>query len=639
MEDGDVPRSRAGETRLQYVAGLDGLRALSVLAVMAYHFYPGHTLMPGGFLGVEVFFVISGYLITSLLLAERRRLGRVGLGHFWARRIRRLWPALIVMIVATSLVVIAFYNEDLYRLRWDMLAGLWAENWWHIFHHVDYFARNANTREPFQHLWSLAVEEQFYLVWPLEFAGVMFLLGKRWLLRVIGAQIAICWVVMAWLGTHNAVNHAYLGTETRMTGILVGCLLACFWQRRLLRGELGAKAPLVLDVAGLAALFLLFLEFLLWSQSSSGLYVWGLPFTDLLTVVLIATIVHPASSMNRWFGTTVLREIGLRSYGIYLWGIAIYEFTRPGIDWHVPGAVVWGVRAILVVGVTEASYRYLERPIRQGAIGRAWTAVHEHRDGAHGIWRRFQIGAVAGALCVASIGYAAGASTPHRNCDITGCRTQIGGGDDVIGGTIPSAPSTTGVTRKPNGPTTQPHGPTTTTFPIDASGWHTTAVGDSVMLGAADTLARVLTSAGAGPVEVNAAVSRQGDVCISVVRAFAIKHALGPLVIVHCGNNGYLATDFVDQIMAIAGPHRHVAFINDKVERPWEAANNLTLLAGVLRYPNARLIDWNWFGHHRDTTEIFYQERGGLRLHLTVRGREFYSAVVRDLLHKTWHWM
>jgi peptidoglycan/LPS O-acetylase OafA/YrhL len=174
-----MPRPATG-TRLPYLPGLDGLRAISVIAVLLYHYRGDRTLLRGGFLGVEVFFVISGYLITSLLLAEARTSYRVDLRHFWARRIRRLWPALIAMMLVTGLVVAAFYHEDLGRLRGDLAYGFYAENWWHIIHGVSYvdLAADVGRRQPFQHLWSLAVEEQFYVVWP-----VLFVLGRWFGLR------------------------------------------------------------------------------------------------------------------------------------------------------------------------------------------------------------------------------------------------------------------------------------------------------------------------------------------------------------------------------------------------------------------------------------------------------------------------
>ena len=177
---GDIRPSRqrrSSGAQLPYLPGLDGLRAISVLAVLLYHYRGDRSLLRGGFLGVEVFFVISGYLITSLLLAETQARQRVDLRHFWNRRIRRLWPALIAMMLITGLIVAVFYHEDLGRLRGDLAFGFYGENWWHIVHGVSYvdIAADAGRRQPFQHLWSLAVEEQFYVVWPLVFTFGMWL--------------------------------------------------------------------------------------------------------------------------------------------------------------------------------------------------------------------------------------------------------------------------------------------------------------------------------------------------------------------------------------------------------------------------------------------------------------------------------
>ena len=219
---------------MPYLPGLDGLRAVSVIAVLLYHYRPDRSLLRGGFLGVEVFFVISGYLITSLLVAEVRTRRRVDLRHFWARRIRRLWPALIAMMLTVGLVVVCFYHEDLGRLRGDIAYGFYAENWWHIAHGVSYVDIVAETgrRQPFQHLWSLAVEEQFYVVWPLVFTFGLWVVGMRRVRAITICLAMLSWTVMVWLALRGNQNHAYLGTEARAFGPLTGAILAFLYPPR-----------------------------------------------------------------------------------------------------------------------------------------------------------------------------------------------------------------------------------------------------------------------------------------------------------------------------------------------------------------------------------------------------------------------
>jgi peptidoglycan/LPS O-acetylase OafA/YrhL len=601
--------------RLPYLPGLDGLRAVSVIAVLLYHYRDDRSFLRGGFLGVEVFFVISGYLITSLLLAEARTTYRVDLRHFWARRIRRLWPALLAMMLLTGLLVAVFYHEDLGRLKGDLGFGFYAENWWHIFHGVSYvdLAADVGKRQPFQHLWSLAVEEQFYVVWPL-----LFIFG-RWfgLSRLRAFTIALCicsWMLMVWFALHSNLNHAYLSTETRAYGPLSGALLAFAYPPRHRTVAAGARARTILDSAGAAALIGLFILFVFARQTSTWLYVIGFPLTDLFAVVLITVIVSPTATVGRMLGSRPLQWVGLRSYGIYLWGIAIFEFTRPHLDLDVAAPVVLFLRIVLVLFVVELSYRGLERPVRSGAFAAAWRELRDATGERRLLlMRRWRVGAAIIAVTTLFVGAAAMAAPTPNNLQITGGKTSVGGGDCVLTGkcAIPTAPPTT------------------------AKGWKVSAVGDSVMLGAATKLEYTLTGPMGGGVLVNAAVSRHAGTCLQVLQLFAAQRVLAPLVIVHCGNNGALGDDFVDQVMRIAGPRRHVMFVSLKVPRSWEASDNAQLAEGVSHYKNARILDWHNLGDLLNPQNAYFYRDG---YHLRPPGRTFYAnAVLRAL--QLWHWL
>ncbi|HEY5011396.1 MAG TPA: acyltransferase family protein, partial [Acidimicrobiia bacterium] len=516
---------RGSGARLPYLPGLDGLRAVSVVAVLLYHYRGDRSLLRGGFLGVEVFFVISGYLITSLLLAESRTSARIDLRQFWARRIRRLWPALVAMMLVTGLIVAIFYHEDLGRLRGDLAFGFYAENWWHIVHGVSYvdLAADAGRRQPFQHLWSLAVEEQFYVVWPLLFVlGRWFGLGR---LRVFTAVIAVLsWLAMVWFATHGNQNHAYLGTEARAYGPLVGALLAFVYPPRRRSVSVGARAGAILDLAGAASLIGLATLFVTARQTSTWLYVGGFPLTDLFTVVLITVIVSPAADVSRVLGSRPLQWIGLRSYGIYLWGIGIFEFTRPNLDLHTPSAVTLVLRVLLVAAVVELSFRFVETPVRRGAF---LSAMHELRvatgERRHLLRRRWR---VAGAGVIASVlflGAAAVAARPPNDLQIVGGHTAVGGGDCVVTGkcALPTAPAGVTATTSPRTSTTHRSRPGSTTpptsAPVSVPGWKVSAVGDSVLLGASSAVEHTLTGPVGGAVLVNAAVSRHAGTCLQVL--------------------------------------------------------------------------------------------------------------------------
>ncbi len=662
----DVLNSRAttahGErgARLAYLPGIDGLRAISVLAVLCYHYRTNRSLLRGGFLGVEVFFVISGYLITSLLMAESRSWKRIDLRRFWGRRIRRLWPALIVMMLVVGFVVAVFYHEDLGHVRGDLAFGFYGENWWHILHGVSYvdLAADVGKRQPFQHLWSLAVEEQFYVVWPLIFTVGLTFGVRRLRIFTVGLVVA-SWLLMVWFALHGNENHAYLGTETRAYGPLTGALLAFVYPPGRRKVAITDRAVSVLDFAGIGALAGLFALFVFTRQTSTWLYVGGFPLTDLFTALLIVVLVHPAARLGRFVGAKPLQWIGLRSYGIYLWGIAIFEFTRPGLDLHASPLVELVLRVVLVAVVVELSFRLIETPVRGGAFRAAWqdlrTATGERR---RLLARRWQVGGAMAAVLALFVGATAFAAQPPNTSEITGGHVAVGGGDCVVTGrcAIPTAPTTMVVsttqpsvtsapvttakgspTTKRSTPTTAPgSGRTTTTIGLDVShGWKVAAVGDSVMLGGATALEHTLTGPVQGAVLVNAEVSRHAGTCLQVLQAFANQGRLGPLVLVHCGNNGALGPGFVDQVMRIAGKHRRVVFFTLKVPRSWQDTDNAELHADVARYSNARIFDWHTIGTSLTPQDKYFYADG---YHLTPAGRTFYADHVLNAL-KVWHWL
>jgi peptidoglycan/LPS O-acetylase OafA/YrhL len=668
----DSPRTARGDTRLRYLPGLDGLRAVSVLAVLAYHYRPDNSLLRGGFLGVEVFFVISGYLITSLLLTERRRRGRVSLRAFWVRRARRLAPALAALILGTGLFVALFHHDELHSMRGDLVFGFWGQNWWSIFHHALYSEQYL--RQPLQHLWSLAVEEQFYLVWPLVFIAGMAWLGRRRMAYAVAALAAASWIgSIVWLHTSvqsagDLNNTLYVSTITRAYGLLLGALAAFLAGPERFRGKYAPSAPRALNSIGALALVLLAVQMHFATQTSHSLYYFGLLLTDVLTLAIIVAIVHPASRWNRLLGVRPLRAIGLRSYGIYLWGVVVLEFTRPGIDVHWNPVTLFVVRLVVIAALVEFSYRYIEMPVRRGALSKAWRDLQGSEGTRHeALAFRWMVAAATIIVLVVPLAVLASLASPSKAVD--GGQVAAGGGDKTLqnlqhGGALPSVPITTPTTAPTTAkggqgedgpsPTTVPHGKTSpgpknatfTGYPqVWSSGYIVSAVGDSVMLGA-DLKPKLPLETGlkhvVGPgVWVNAAVSRQEPVCVDFLKALNEHHQLGPVVIVHCGNNGYLSNHFVSDVMQLAGPKRHVVFMTDKVEvRPWQDPNNQLITSQARNYPNAKVLDWHYFGTHIDQNTYFVPEfNGTLHMHLTQpAGAQFYTNLIIDTL-RNWGWL
>ena len=354
---------------------LDGVRALAVCAVIAYHLGLGWA--PGGLLGVGVFFTLSGYLITDLLLGQSDG-GRRRLVDFWARRARRLLPALYLMLVVVSVWVAVGFHSRLSDVRGQVISALlYVNNWWQVSQHVSYFAQ-FGPPSPLNHLWSLAVEEQFYLLWPwLLLVGVWAVRERRRPLRVrprlagVTLALAVASAIEMAILYHPSLDpsRVYDGSDTRAFGLLFGAALAMVWPSRILTARVTAGARRIIDglgVVGLAAIVVL-----VWrtNQYSPFLYHGGLVLLSLATVLVVAAGAHPASRLARVLGVGPLRWVGVRSYGIYLWHQPIIVLSTPA-----SGHGVQPLRAVAQVAATvllaALSWRWVEEPIRRGALGR-----------------------------------------------------------------------------------------------------------------------------------------------------------------------------------------------------------------------------------------------------------------------------
>ncbi|HLI37357.1 MAG TPA: acyltransferase, partial [Streptosporangiaceae bacterium] len=368
---------RAGQ---RYVPGLDGLRALAVLAVIAYHLGLGWA--QGGMLGVGVFFTLSGYLITDLLLGQWDATGKLRLGDFWLRRARRLLPALFVMLAVVTAWITLLDRPSLPALRGAVAAAaVYVSNWWLIAQHSSYFAR-FGPPSPLGHLWSLAVEEQFYLAWPW-----LLLLGVRWTRRRRGHHGDRAWLaaLTMLLAAASAAAMAllyhpgydptrvYEGTDTRAFGLLIGAALAFVWPSSRLRGDVSAGGRWFLEGTGIAGLTVIGL--LIWrtSQYSPFIYPDGMILLSVATAAVVAAVASPVTRVGRVLGWRPLRWVGVRSYGIYLWHFPIIVLTTPA-ESH--GSIARGAAQVAAsIGVAALSWRFVEEPVRHGAIGRWWRQL------------------------------------------------------------------------------------------------------------------------------------------------------------------------------------------------------------------------------------------------------------------------
>jgi peptidoglycan/LPS O-acetylase OafA/YrhL len=469
--------------------GLDGLRAVAVAAVVLFH--AGAGWMSGGFLGVDVFLVISGYLITLLLLGEHDQRGAISWRRFWSRRARRLLPALFALLIAVTTLLAVFARDELAELRGQLAAAVtYCTNWFLIFRHQSYF--DSIGRPPvLQHLWSLAVEEQFYLLWPVLLVGLLRPARRRVSLATVigvGAVASAAWMAFLYQPGLDP-SRVYYGTDTRAAALLLGALLAVVW-RPAEHARLASTQRAALDVIGATAVAALVVAFVELDETNPSLYRGGFFIVAVLAMVAVVAAAHAGTFLGcRLLGNRPLTWIGKRSYSIYLWHWPIVVFTRPGIDIPLGTYPTLVLRIILTLLAAEASYRYVETPIRDGRVQR-WLA--DARGPASPLRRErrraVMLGGTVGAVVLGLVGVSVASAT--QPLDIVQ-RSLIDAQPATAEPTVPStsvAPPTTAAVAA-----VETTAPASTTTPLPKT---LTVVTDSVLLGAQKALVDELGAAG-----------------------------------------------------------------------------------------------------------------------------------------------
>ncbi|MEQ1699180.1 MAG: acyltransferase family protein [Ilumatobacteraceae bacterium] len=588
-----------GLSRVPYLPGLDGLRAIAVVAVMLYH--ANHEWVPGGFLGVEVFFVISGYLITLLLIGEQERTGKVDLRQFWFRRFRRLLPALFVMMAFVAVYITVAYTVTREQTRGDFLGGAsYFSNWYQIWVGQSYTASEAFV--PLRHLWSLAVEEQFYFIWPLVMMAI--LRRSRGRLPAVGLQLILASVGIAvvvavlyspgavgscstefkdgtftFFGRCFSVNDSlYLSSISRSGGLMLGSGFAMLWRpMAIMRGPLRDKGKRLDVLAAVALAILVAFFFTMYlaegNEYNAWLYRGGFLFTGVLTLVLIAAASHQGASAGPLLGNKVFLWIGTRSYGLYLYHWPIYQIIRKQANIEL-SVVEFVLAMLLTVPITEASYRFIETPIRKNGFAATVAGL-----------KRAPMQVVAGgavALTLTLSAYSMLSADPHCVGEVACDIAAAGGTEETTLETVPTDSTPPGDTQP--GVTDS----TTTTVPKEPAKF--VAIGESVMIGAQPLLegSGVLVQAkeGRGPEGVKNAVillRDNGDI------------GLGTKIVIQVGTNAPLSQGDLDKIMAeVPTGTTGVVFMTLHAPGISYIAGNNELLRGMPSlYSNVTVIDWD----------------------------------------------
>jgi peptidoglycan/LPS O-acetylase OafA/YrhL len=607
--------------------GIDAMRALAVLAVFGYH--AGLDWVPGGFLGVDVFFVISGFLITSLLLQEFRGTGKIVLTRFWLRRARRLLPAVGVLIAVAMIVSAIAEPDKIGQIRGDAIASLfYFANWHFIFDSTSYFEQFGRP-SLFTHLWSLSVEEQFYLFWPLVFAAGMKIFGRgRLLLGVLAGAIAS--VALAWIlfdPGHDA-SRIYYGTDTHAVGLLAGVALALLWSPVQLRTHksFGPLVGPILDAVGVIALGYLILSFVHLHDYDLALWHGGYLWIALATALLLAALAHPAARLGGLIGRPALLWLGLRSYSFYLWHWPVLAMTRPGVDVALPRGVLIPLQLLACLVLADLSYRFVELPFS----GKAKLPQMSERR-LRVIRPALIVGVLAVIVIVGWSGIVSAGSSSPASAKAASTATVA-----KVRAKLPPTETKTDppVKKQKEAPHDGKGGAEENATGEEkskqqklrpAKHWpRIIMLGDSVMIGAEEKLAARL-----GPgFSMDAKVGRQADEFLAIVEAIKREGHHPAAMVIQWGNNGPLYSEDMLALRKATTNVGQLFLISDHAPVSWQDESNHAI----------REASEDW--HH--TTEIPWAkaaEEGGESLfwdgiHLTPKGAGVYARLVSKVVHE-----
>ena len=587
---------------IQYIPAIDGLRALAVIAVMLYHL--GFTWIPGGFLGVDLFFVISGYVITRLLLDSIAQSGGLDLRGFYLARIRRLLPALIFMVTTTIIAIGIWAPDTIKRLLIDTPFSLTGTiNWWLVAKEQDYF--ESIGRPPLlQHTWSLAVEAQFYLVWPLILYFVLKKFGKKHIpiaaLSIAAASGITLFLVSLSLDAANTskVSHIYFGTDTHSFGLFLGAALAVSWIPQNFKITLSKRAQNFIDGVGIFGFIGILSTFLLIDESQPTLYKIAFPLAGIFGAAIIMSIVHPASRFAPILEFKPLLWIGERSYAIYLWHWVIFQVTRPSVDLAGEDWALYALRILIVFALADISLRYIELPVRRGVIqywfkGRRYRTKRE-RNRQTGIFSVITIIVLIVAIIVSvrAISISNQAQQKLENSLSVAATSGATGSDQAL---------------------------VDDGLRADDGLWVT---GDSVILGIRSQLGEKLPIA-----LINARIGRQAGELADVMRSDAAQVPNAP-VIFNLGNNNLVTREQAVAIFEIVKNQPEIIVINSAVPRPWREPNNALIEEVAAQYPQVQIVDWNSLSADRPD---YFAPDG---VHLVPAGVSAYVDAIIERLEK-----
>lgn len=604
--------------RSKYVTGVDGLRTIAVIGVIVYHLLPN--AMAGGFLGVPLFLLISGYFATGQIIKSWDQFGSFDLLAYYGRRFSRLYPVLVPMLVFTTAYITLFQRPLLHQIRATIVTNLlWVYNWWEVGHGQSYFDRFAG-ESPFTHLWTLGVEVQFYVLWPLILLFLLRFLGKKisqWIVLLLAILSAI---EMAALFDPANINRVYYGTDTRAFSLLLGSWLAFVWPRNRLNPRTNATSRTFLNVMGIAALAITIISFFTANGQAPSTYHGLMFFYSVIGMVLLAAIVHPGANINDWLTNPVFRWIGQRSYGIYVYQYPVMVFYENRVQ---VGAHPWInalIELILILGVSELSYRFIEKPLKHYSWRDLPITVVSWFDVKHRGWKQWL--AIVPSLLVFFVAVA-GFTSPDQAPQRTQVQAHIQANHAntashnkmIAAGKTPKVNTSSKSLEKKFD--------LTSSQVKKAKKIKATAIGDSVMLDASDNLQKLMPKT-----YVDAKVGRQGTEAPGIIKDLKSQGHLSKVVILNMGTNGPMTDQTINQIIKAIGPGHQIFWVNAHVPtKSWESTVNHGIARAAKKHKNVHLVDWHAVS--ADHSDWFADDS----VHMNEKGNaQFTRLIVKTIL-------
>ena len=598
----------------QYVTGIDGVRTLAVLGVIIYHLLP--TTLPGGYLGVPLFLLISGYFVTLQLVRQMDQTGGIQLTKFYLKRLRRLYPVLIVMLTVTTAYITLFARDLLHNIKSTIATNLlWVYNWWEIGHGQSYFDR-FNGESPFTHLWTLGVEAQFYFLWPLILFMLFLILRKRskikWTVFILAVASA---VEMALLFDPQNINRVYYGTDTRAFSLLLGSWLALCWPIDRLNASLTTHAARILDGVGIGTLLITLLGFFTLPGQSSWTYRGGMFFYSLIGMILIATVVHPGSHMNRWLTNPFFTWIGQRSYGIYVYQLPVMVFYERVVEIGRHPVINALVECLLILAISEFSYRLVEQPLAHYQWRYLPASIRHWIDFKMHDWHQWlKVGPVV-IICFIAL---CGLMLPSKPAKKSAVQTRIEKSRQATAAKNKQIAKGKTAKVNVNSKSLQKKYGLTSNQLKAASELKVTAIGDSVMADASQDIQEIMPHA-----YVDAEVGRQGSTTPAVIKDLKAKGQLQKNVILNLGTNGAMDSQTINDILTAIGKDHQVYWITPHVPtRDWEQTVCDQIKQAAKQNANVHVIDWNQAANGH--AEWFAQDK----VHMNEQGNAYFTRLI-----------